>query len=400
MISLSMYLLLIISCLAGVGVSEFKKFLLPSGHGYCLDGSPAGFYYDEPISQSSSLWVFFIRGGGACYTEKTCKSRSKTDKGSSVNWKATEKYDHGIQSSNPDINPDFYDSHKVHIPYCSGDTHSGRRITATEETWGFYFSGHINFMKILKFLLASQTIGPQLKKATQVILSGSSAGGKGTLINVDHLANTLPWATVKGAPISGWFMPGYTDDQLEHPELPPSDWAHWSIGQTGSNRSVSIVQLWNSTLNVDCVKSFPANESSVCFSVHNSYPFIKTPLFVEENQYDTNQLFSQLGLPKAEVYVPKGREFVAYFGRAMRNSTERRLSLKPKDGLFLPSCLDHGEGLGIDGKTIIRGINITSLLGDWFFQRGKFNSHQIIDDCSMKDPGLPCNPTCDNIPIQ
>jgi len=398
MISLSMYLLLIISCLVGVGVAEFTKILLPSGHGYCLDGSPAGFYYAPPISQDSSLWVFYMRGGGNCASEQRCKQRSKTDKGSSVNWKATEKYDHGIQSSNPDINPDFYDSHKVHIPYCTGDGHTGQRITATKETWGFYFSGHENFIQILKFLLSSQTIGPQLKKATHVMLSGISAGGIGAFANIDYLAQTLPWATVKGAPISGWFSSGYTDDQPEHPELPPSDWAHWSQGQTGRNQSISRVQLWNMTLNADCVKSFPTNQSDVCASVNNLYPFIKTPLFVLENQYDTEQIFSDCGLPKVEVNIPKGREFIAYFGRSMRNSTERTLSLKPTDGLFLPSCFDHGAGLQIGEKTIIRGINTTSILGDWYFQRGKFSSYQIIDDCSMKDPGLPCNPTCDNVP--
>lgn len=325
MISLSMYLLLIISCLAGVGVSEFTKILLPSGRGHCLDGSPAGFYYaPPPISQDSTLWVFYMRGGGACSTEKRCKQRAKTDKGSSINWKETENYDHGIQSHNPDINPDFYDSHKVHIPYCSGDGHTGQRTTATDETWGFYFSGHINFIKIVKHLLADQTTGPQLKKATHVILSGISAGGIGSFANVDHLTHSLPWATVKGNPISGWFVPGYTDDQPGHPELPPSDWAHWSTGQTGVNQSGTGI-LWNATLNPDCVKSFPPNASYECQSVNNFYPFIKTPLFVFENQYDTEQIFSDAGLPKADIYLPKGREYIAYFGRAMRNSTERGL---------------------------------------------------------------------------
>jgi len=387
---------------SGVSASrtpEFTKFLLPSGTsgGKCLDGSPAGFYYNAPTSPNSSLWVFFMQGGGACYTKESCTSRSKSNLGSSVKWPNTKIFSKGILSGDPVANPDFYDSHRVYIPYCSGDVHAGQRLAATKETWGFYFSGRINFMKILDFLLANSAIGPALKNAKQVMLSGGSAGGIGAFVNVDYLADTLSWSTVKGAPQCGWFFPGYTEDQPNHPDYPPSDWPHWSTGQTGRNTS-SQTQLWDFFLNPECVQKFPGNESFVCGSVHNLYPFIKSPLFVMENQYDTNQLHAQLLLPKSKDSTPQGRAYIAYFGRSMRNSTERKLSLKPKDGLFLPSCFDHGGGLGVGGKTIISGINQTVLLGDWFFQRGKFKSHQIVDDCQMEEPGLPCNPTCNHVP--
>jgi hypothetical protein len=44
-------------------------------------------------------------------------------------------------------------------------------------------------------------------KAMHVLLSGGSAGGIGTLYNVDYLAAQLPAATVKAAPNAGWFFP-------------------------------------------------------------------------------------------------------------------------------------------------------------------------------------------------
>ena len=65
---------------------------------------------------------------------------------------------------------------------------------------------------------------------------------------------------------------------------------------------------------------------------------------------------------------------------------------KGKDGLFFPSCLAHG---GFADTALQQVSNYKDLIGDWFFQRGKFPSHVIIDDCNMTD-GLPCNPTCKN----
>jgi hypothetical protein len=65
---------------------------------------------------------------------------------------------------------------------------------------------------------------------------------------------------------------------------------------------------------------------------------------------------------------------------------------KGKDGVFLPSCLDHG---GFGSTTVQSVSNYVDLIGDWFFQRGKFPSHVLIDDCEMKN-GMPCNPTCKN----
>ena len=71
-------------------------------------------------------------------------------------------------------------------------------------------------------------------------------------------------------------------------------------------------------------------------------------------QYDTNQLFAQLGVPKSPTKgspeEKEQRDFIAYYGELMRNSTAQ---IKPggKDGLFHPSCLAHGvsEDVAIDG---------------------------------------------------
>ena len=93
--------------------------------GQCLDGSPSGFYYSEPPSGSSNLWVIFLKGGGACYDKESCLQRANTSLGSSKHWKSTYDPVYSVNSNNPQHNPYFYQGHQVFAPYCSGDGWGG-----------------------------------------------------------------------------------------------------------------------------------------------------------------------------------------------------------------------------------------------------------------------------------
>jgi hypothetical protein len=48
----------------------------------CLDGSPYGFYFQKSKT-GSTKWTISIEGGGWCYDEQECYSRSKMALGSS-----------------------------------------------------------------------------------------------------------------------------------------------------------------------------------------------------------------------------------------------------------------------------------------------------------------------------
>ena len=66
--------------------------LLPQDKGdespACLDGSPYGFYFN-PSKTGSTKWTISIEGGGWCYDEQECYSRSKMALGSSKGWSKT-----------------------------------------------------------------------------------------------------------------------------------------------------------------------------------------------------------------------------------------------------------------------------------------------------------------------
>lgn len=394
--SIAIILLLVPPCLG----TTMTLNLLPKSNkpgGVCMDGTQAGYYYAPPASKSSSLWVVWLEGGGACYTLKTCTQRSKTDLGSSSSWKSTDELLQSFLSDDATLNPDFYDSHKVYVPYCSSDVHTGRITAANESTWNFYFSGHLNLVQIVDHV--NQTI-PAFKQKTAIMLSGSSAGGAGTFGNIDWLRSVVPsHVVVKGVPHAGFFFPGYTADQhttASDVYLPPSLWARWSEGKTGGFPVASLL-LWNPLLSEGCLKHWaPQGKEILCSSVVAYYPFIKTPLFILENQFDTNQIQAQLGCPK-DNSDPQVQNFIAYFGQSMRASIAGP-HMNKGDGFFLPSCFDHGSGLGAGTNVTIPGAPTqTELVGDWFFGRGKYSNYFVADNCEMQAPGLPCNPTCDGV---
>merc|ERR1719491_815779 len=101
-----------------------------------MDGSMAGYYYGPPSSGSSTLWVIFLQGGGACSTEQACETwaDAKGGRGGSGIWKPTRQQG-GTLSPDPAQNPDFHDAHHVYVPYCTGDTHAGQVTAPTEAQW-------------------------------------------------------------------------------------------------------------------------------------------------------------------------------------------------------------------------------------------------------------------------
>ena len=100
--------------------------LLPQNAGdkspACLDGSPYGFYF-VPSTTNSTQWTISIEGGGWCYDEDLCYSRSKTPLGTSKNWAPKA----GCGCMNTDENGPVTDCNCIYMPYGDGASFSGYR---------------------------------------------------------------------------------------------------------------------------------------------------------------------------------------------------------------------------------------------------------------------------------
>ena len=120
--------------------------------------------------------------------------------------------------------------------------------------------------------------------------------------------------------------------------------------------------------------------------------YIKTPLFVIQNQFDKYQLSNVMGLPGADHGSDTAQRYLKYYGQAQALSASQVvLNTAKSDGLWLASCFDHtGNYMAKSAANMtINGTRIMDAVGDWFFGRNMM-SHHIIDDCGAP----PCNPAC------
>merc|ERR550514_571616 len=90
---------------------------------------------------------------------------------------------------------------------------------STTDSWKGYFSGHLVVKAVVEDLKAAH--GAQ--RATDVILSGCSAGGIGAFKNCDFVADSFPGAHVVCRPESGYFG------------LPFKNYSPWLLGQKESD---------------------------------------------------------------------------------------------------------------------------------------------------------------------
>ena len=221
---------------------------------------------------------------------------------------------------------------------------------------------------------------------------------------------------IKGAPQAGWFFPEDPDATPKGAGFPLNFSAKEITHSTALPSADSIQTLQDRYVNPACLAAQP--NASYCVSVHNQYPHIQTPLFVVENQYDTAQIYANYGRapkhPVGKKEVAEKADYVSYYGATMRGSigpqirSHGQTKAKGKDGMFLPSCLSHGlstettltaqvsASVSENNNASATGsqqVNWVEIVGDWYFERNKFASHILIDDCKMTD-GQPCNPNC------
>ncbi len=161
----------------------------------CDDGTPTGVGVNTSAS-SSNLLVFF-NGGGACWDYQTCYQLNLAVHGPYGNAQFQQQFGGaGPAGSLLDralANSPFADWNLVFVPYCTGDVHAGDNvITYTKGTISkvTHHTGHANLLAYLARL------GATFAAPGKVVVSGSSAGGFGALLNYDSLRKAWPAASV------------------------------------------------------------------------------------------------------------------------------------------------------------------------------------------------------------
>ncbi|MCA9619604.1 MAG: hypothetical protein KC731_11280 [Myxococcales bacterium] len=162
----------------------------------CRNGSNTGIGVN--LNSGSDKVMIFLQGGGACFNGISCgtnpSSYGENDFGSGPSGGV---FDRG-NMQNPVADWSF-----IFVPYCTGDVHAGDNPGTMVPNVGTQdFVGYSNMTKYL------ERIVPTFPAATQVLLTGVSAGGFGAAANTDQVRRyfgNIPVTLIddSGPPFSG-----------------------------------------------------------------------------------------------------------------------------------------------------------------------------------------------------
>jgi Pectinacetylesterase len=169
---------------AAAGDQGWRR-VVPGGDCQCADGSKFSFWIRKANPKKV---VFYLQGGGACFSAKTCARRSDL-------YRTNIRSDDGPtgQAGMFDFaerrNP-FADYSIVYVPYCTGDVHLGNTTTKYAPGLTVRHKGYVNGTAALDHLTAT------FPDATNVAVIGESAGSVAAPLYAGLASDRLPKARI------------------------------------------------------------------------------------------------------------------------------------------------------------------------------------------------------------
>ncbi|XP_033823027.1 inactive palmitoleoyl-protein carboxylesterase notum1b [Periophthalmus magnuspinnatus] len=373
---------------------DMKLHFLKNESVICNDGSPAGYYLKQ--SKGSKRWLVFLEGGWYCFNRQTCNSRYETMRRlmSSTKWPAS-RTGTGILSPQPEENPHWWNANMVFIPYCSSDVWSG--ATPKSGHADYAFMGSLIIQEVINELLTKG-----LNNAKVLLLAGSSAGGTGVLLNVDHVSEQLKvqghtGVQVRGLADSGWFL-----DNKQYKFTDCLD----TISCAPTEAIKRGVRYWGTQVPENCRQAHLGEEWN-CFFGYKVFPTLNSPVFVVQWLFDEAQLtVDNVHLTGQPVHEGQWR-YIQSLGQELRGT------LQDVPAIFSPACLSHELITRTNWLEIqVKGTSLPRALHCWdrSLQDNTNVSHgnhstlkqrtplrgcpvHLVDSC----PWPHCNPTCPTI---
>ena len=245
-----------------------------------------------------------------------------------------------------------------------------------EKSFNITFAGHLVLESVVNDLMDKSG----LSGATDIILSGESAGGIGVTPNVDWLQEQVPSARVVGAPIAGLYYyadpytgPGHTQSGLADFREPA--WPQHA-------------ELWQSYVNQDCFAAH-GGEAWRCVLANYSLPHIRAPLFFTQSKSDKVVLTLHDWVPGD---LQPQASVLPYVTKWQANMTQALSTVRAgggkRHGFFAAACFIH-TGFTPSRPLIPyngRNVSFTQAFDAWV--RG-------ATDVFVEDGAVPfSNPTC------
>ena len=295
----------------------------PSTNALCLDGTPAGFYIDERqphANETGGRWTISIEGGGWCTSTASCYERGVAGLGSSKAYKSRKPFDSGVKNETGRVS--------VLMPYCDGGSFTGFRLAPDVfNNSKIYYRGLFTFRATIDALLLRG-----MSLASEVILTGCSAGGLSAYLHAEYLRSRLATSTrLVVTPLAGFFM----DFPAVDGSYKYREGMQWIFANMESQHA----------LNPACLAEFPSDPWQ-CMLAANNVKHITSPLFPQQSVHDAWQVGGVLGLRTWDANVSAVRAL----GEQMLAELQPVLESK-NNGAFLTDCVDHCNVENVSGTS-------------------------------------------------
>lgn len=297
--------------------------------------------------------------------------------------------------SDPSLNPTFASFHRVIFWYCDGASFSGDRTEPfhykpTNQT--LYFRGK----RVLELLMETLVERHELASATDVLVSGGSAGGLSAFLHADRVhallrANGGAPTKFRAAPVSGFFL---MHDAFDGRAVYPDN-MKYAFNMQNASDGVHAV----------CVGALPASEAWRCIFANYSYAVTQTPMFPLQSMLDNWQMgniwYGDTPCVKSSFHNCTAAELqdLNAFGAALMADLRRAPKFgRAGEGGFVESCLEHCGAQSASHFTnyAIDGTTLQQALSRWWAADAQPASKHWHLPCSLTDAAPhQCNPSCE-----
>ena len=331
-----------------IGTKKYLPASYAAAGAVALDGSPFA-YYVSPGTEPTKF-VIFQKGGGWCFSDAECAARALTELGSSNSSflpptiafeEFSETAHFELLFSNASVSPLTASFTKIFLPYLDGSSQtSDLADPVTVGSQRIFYRGARIHRATVEALLAEEG----LAGATDVILSGGSAGGLATYLHADSWRAAIraasPAAKVVAVPDSGFFL-NYTASHARAAAYGAA--MRWVFTRGNGTGGVPAA----------CLAANPS-DPALCMFAEVVAKTLATPTFAQQSTYDSYQVSAILQEP------PGNATAVNEYGALLAARVAADLTgSSPDHGVFLDSCFHHvaeWNEITIDGQTVSRAL--------------------------------------------
>eukprot|EP01041_Mallomonas_annulata_P003809 gene3809-7579_t len=281
----------------------------------CIDGSPGAYLFQSGFGLGQNKWFISFEGGGWCYSNEDCFKRSQTNLGSSKAYVPEPVEENLNYFSRNSSNNFMFNWNMIFIKYCDGASFTGDTQVKYKDTILHYRGNRI----LSAFITELRDLGAY--NATDMVISGLSAGGLAAVIHIDKFKENFPHTLVVGLPDSGFFFP-YENKKCDHPYM---------------SSMQNIYELMNSSAGIhpDC-KSAGLNGN--CLFATHVIRFVSSPIFILQPKFDPWHIDYILCTNKRK-YFPAITAYANEFETHFHQSFKRAKNVYTSG--FLDNCPHH-----------------------------------------------------------